>query len=347
MAGVSIIIPTNRPWSVLKPCLDSVAAQQFPLDEVEVLIVWNGHLPPHPVPHRQDWPFVLHTRHLPEANIAAAKNAALEIASGEWIVLLNDDVVLEPGFLAAHRAAHRALDRPGMVLGEAAWARYPDQTVFDELIERTPMIFFYPRMRPHGWHNFRHAWNLNLSLPRRWLTHERFDERLGPFFYEDLELAWRLEKRLDAQVWYEPGARCTHHHRYTLTGYLERERAMGAAAVRLWRANPDCFRAIYNTTLDAAALTYLRRFVETESRQEAAHRAVLQTLVEQPAASTLPAVAREAWLELLYHAHLPLKRLAFRRGLLEACHGAAGTTPAAPARATASPASVPAVTLSP
>lgn len=317
MPDVSIIIPTNRGPDVLAPCLQSIASQRFDQRRIEVFVVYNGVCEP---PHWDvaDWPFRLRVLHMTQANIAAAKNLALDAARGEWIVLLNDDVRLDAGFVDAHLAAHAGLDEPAMVLGASHWRRYADQTVFDELIQRTAMIFFYEGLRPHAWHNFRHAWNLNLSLRRGRLGGRRFDARLGPFFYEDLELAYRLEVEAGVRVWYEPQARLLHDHRYTLDGYLRREAEMGRAALRLWRVNPDCFRSVYGAPLDSDYLAYCRRYVALEGRYEALQLDALRRAVEQPLdAAPHLAGGDAAWLQVLYQAHLPLKRLAFRRALLE------------------------------
>ena len=319
MPTVSVVIPTNRAGEVLERCLHSLAGQNHDPCDIEVIVVFNGGAAgPADIP--DGWPFRLVTAELPEANIAAAQNVALGQATGRWLVLLNDDVLVDSHFIEAHLAAHRQLNRPALVLGRSIWRRYRDQTVLDELIEATSMIFFYDQMQPHAWYNFRHAWNLNLSLPRGCLGTLRFDTRLGPFFYEDLELAYRLQTGLGLRVWYAPECLLLHDHRYSLAGYLERERRMGAAAVRLWQCNPDCFRATYRRDLDDEFVSYCRQFVEYEGAREDELLSGLRAVVEQPA-TTLPedAQARAALLRVLYQAHLPLKRLAFRRGLLAAC----------------------------
>ena len=325
MPKVSVVIPTNRPPAVLEPCLQALARQRFPASEVEVLAIYNGveSVPSWPA---NAWPFELVVGHIDQANIAAAKNVALDRARGEIVLLLNDDVLPEPDFVERHVAAHRNLDRPAMVLGKSAWRRLDGETVFDRLIHTTSMIFFYDQMQPHAWYNYRHAWNLNLSLPRRLVETLRFGEDLGPFFFEDLELAYRLEQAYDARVWYEADAVALHDHRYTFAGYLQRERELGRAALRLWTCNPECFRATYGSDLDDAYVDYLRQYVQMEGRREEQMREQLDALFSRAADAlpTAPDVCAEV-INALYLAHLPLKRLAFRQGLLFAveAHAAA------------------------
>lgn len=292
--------------------------QDFDRNDLVVHVAFNGvDRAPDVSPHA--WPLQVRVTHRREPNIGAAKNQAIDAATGEYLLLLNDDVIARPDFVRRHVETHRKLARPAMVLGKSAWERYRDQTVLDEMIAATPMIFFYDRMASDHWYGFRHAWNLNLSLPRAALGRLRFDERLGPFFYEDLELAYRLDEQHGVRVWYEPTAEVLHAHRYTFDGYLDRESAMGLAAVRLAEANPDCFRAIYGTALDDDYLRFMSAAVQHDGRHESQRIARLRQWANRPAL-TLPtdAEARQEVLDLLYDAHLPLKRLAFRRGVIAA-----------------------------
>lgn len=322
MPLVSFIIPTNRSRDVLEPCLRSIAAQQADLDDIEVLAVFNGvaEAPSWPA---DAWPFELIVDRIDEANICAAKNVALDRARGEWILFINDDVVLDPGFVRAHLAAHERLDRAAMVLGQSAWRRYEDETLFDRMVQTTSMVFFYDRMVPHQWYGFRHAWNLNLSLRRSFLETLRFEERLRPVNFDDIELAFRLEQQFGLGVWYEPEASCVHDHRYTLEGYLRREALLGRVSTLLWQVNPDCYRAIYGTDLDQAYVDYCRRFVEIEGRYEAKRIERLRAMVtRRPDEVAASEQALSELVQVLYDGHVPLKRLAFRRSVLEAVDAA-------------------------
>lgn len=318
MPLVSIVIPTNRPTSVLEPCLRALAAQRFDLSDFEVIVVYNG---PEPGPtwSPAEWPFELMVVRSAEGNVGAARNAGFARARGEWLLLLNDDVVAEPDLIAAHLAAHAQLGRPAMVLGRTDWHRYEDETVFDRMIQTTSMIFFFDQMRPEAWYDFRHAWTLNLSLPRHFCERVRFDENLKPVNFDDLEWAFRLQDDEDLRVWYTPAPRGTHYHRYTFEQYLAREQALGRMAVLLWRCNPACYQAIYGTPLDQDEVDYCQQFVTHESRREPQMREVLDAIIARRPEELSPdqAVQNDV-IQALYVAHLPLKRLAFRRGLLAA-----------------------------
>lgn len=316
MPLVTFIIPTSRPPQQLFHCLDAIARLELDPRDVQVAAVFNGVLAPRDV--GRSYPFQLEVESMAEPNISAAKNRALQRARGEWVFLINDDTYVQTDFVRMHLEMHRRFGRPAMVLGRSIWRTWPDETVFDRLIAETSMIFFYDRLRSGHSYNFRHAWNLNLSLQRRYLDAVQFDERLAPVNFDDIECAFRLERLFGLPVVYAADAVSLHDHRYTMDSYLSRESHLGAMAWRLWQCNRDCYRAIYGADLDRAYLTYCRSFVERDGRLEESLE-LLRELTAEPA-ERLPTDAgeRARHLRLLYQAHLPLKRRAFRQGLLAA-----------------------------
>lgn len=320
MPRISVIIPTNRPLEVVGRSLRHIASAKIAPGEVEVLLAVNGAAADaNWEGHGEGLQLVLLRQEY--AHIGAAKNRALNVAAGEFVFFLNDDVLVRPDFFERHLAAHAALRAPAMVLGACPWPDWPDATVFDTLIAQTPMVFFYGHMRGGETYDYRHAWNLNLSIARRFLEEERFEERIGPFSYEDIELAFRLQRRFELPVYYAADAVALHEHRYTWSDYLEREVRMGAAAWRLGGAAPECFAALYGATRDDL-LAYARAFVQVDGRFEAERRERFGLMADQPAA--VLAANPPEFVRLLYDAHLPLKRLAFRRGYVGAAEAQAG-----------------------
>lgn len=317
----SIIIPTCRPGETLGACYDSISRLQFDFQQLEVVVVTNGNCPRADFAPR-GYPFRLVTDHVARANISAAKNRAVDLASGELLLFINDDTMVEPDFVSYHLAAHASLAEPAMVLGHSEWRRHADETVFERLIAETSLVFFYHRMQPRRWYGFRHAWNLNLSVPRALAFAERFDERFH-YTFEDMEWAYRLEVNHGCRVWYEPAARSLHDHRYTIEAYLRRERQHGQVARLLWDVNSDCFTAVYGEKLGRALIDYYRRFVSIEGKCESELQERFRAVASRPAASLLSdgRVACDL-IPALYYAFLPLKRLTFRRGFLDAlCSG--------------------------
>lgn len=185
---------------------------------------------------------------------AIARNRALDIARGRVVLFLNDDVVARPGLIAAHLDAHagRAGAGQAMVLGSAPWAVGADDRVIDRLVRETSWVFFYDRMdneRPDRDWGFRHAWTLNLSVPRS--VAGAFDERLRYPMLDDLEWAWRVAGGA-VPVLYRPAAGVVHHHRYDAGALLRREALLGHQAFALRSINPACAAATFGERFDGS-----------------------------------------------------------------------------------------------
>lgn len=334
---VSVVIPTFDRPAKLGACLRGLGAQTFDARRFEVLVSVDG-----PDAGERDAPgggIDVTVLTGPRRGPAAARNRAIVKARGSLLLLLNDDVVPAPDLIARHAEAHERrraegartgredLKRPAIVLGSAPWVVHQPDRLFDRLIRETSMVFFYDRMGgagPEGadpgrdW-GFRHAWTLNLSVPTMVVREAGgFSESLPSACYEDLEWAWRVRERFGSPVLYRPDARVEHDHRYEPAAYLQRERTLGADALRLAAASPACARAVFGRDVDSPdELAYSRAFVDRE--RCAAERLELSFL----ALADLPASAIDGphaarLITLIYEQHLLLKRWHWRQGLLEA-----------------------------
>ena len=96
MPKVSIVVPTfNHCEDLLKPCLASIA-EYTNLDQCEVIVVANGctdetepYLKALPIPFKQ-------LVHKEPIGYTAATNRGIEVATGEFVLLLNNDTVILP-----------------------------------------------------------------------------------------------------------------------------------------------------------------------------------------------------------------------------------------------------------
>jgi GT2 family glycosyltransferase len=126
---VSIIIPTRNGWNFLGPCLESIEKSDWPRNKLEIIVVDNG----------SDDPLTLDSLKSLETsgkitvirdprpfNYARLNNVAARIARGEFLVLLNNDVVIrDPAWLHALIAEASAAGT-GVV---GVKLLYPDDTV--------------------------------------------------------------------------------------------------------------------------------------------------------------------------------------------------------------------------
>lgn len=97
---VSIIIPTyNRPER-LKNCLSAIAALDYPAKDFEVIVVDDGsRLPIEPVTLSFQDRLNLTVIRQDNAGPAAARNAGIAAATGEFVVFIDDDCAPKPDWL--------------------------------------------------------------------------------------------------------------------------------------------------------------------------------------------------------------------------------------------------------
>lgn len=332
---ISVVIPTRDRVQKLAACLAGLRDQTLDLDRFEVLISTDGR-DLGTIDLIRRWQGVLPVMGLenPRLGPSHARNAAIRVARAPLLLFLNDDVRPEPGLLEAHVEAH-ARPRPAgpvSVVGASLFAAPPaGGSLFDRLIRETSMVFFYHRMMDsrgratqpadYDW-GFRHAWTLNLSLPRSAaLAVGGFRPALANCCYEDLEFAWRLKRELGMPVWFEPQARAPHDHAFTPRSYLEREQRLGYSALGFARTAPECAGEVFGVDIAGAdEAEYAKRFVEREGRHEGSWSATFESLASIPAES-IDGPGCALVLAGLANSHLMLKKLAFRRGLLEALNG--------------------------
>jgi N-acetylglucosaminyl-diphospho-decaprenol L-rhamnosyltransferase len=102
MSDVSVIVLDIDGGDMLRACLDSIAAQTLP--PREVIVFDNGSRTP--VAERIGFRHGLHIFRSPtNLGFAGGNNAAYRHASGDYIALINNDVILDRDWLAAVAAA--------------------------------------------------------------------------------------------------------------------------------------------------------------------------------------------------------------------------------------------------
>lgn len=327
-----MIIPTFGRATKLAGCLAHLARQDIDAARFEVLVGVDGGSEGDADAAREAARSAgvkhIEVRQFEHAGPGATRNRIVERARGELLLLLNDDVLPEPDLIRQHVEAQQGRSA-AMVLGAAPWVVHEDDTVFDRLVRETSMIFFYDRMEAalasgsvgteHDW-GFRHAWTLNLSLPRAVFAGVNgFDARLRHAMFEDLEFAFRASRSTaqGAPVLFRPEAVTRHDHRVRVQDYLTRERNLGIAAWELAGASPECARTVFGRDIRSTAeVGQCRAFVEQERSRAEAMRGVM-TQWERTSSSEIDGANTRETIKDLYESHLILKRWTWRAGLLE------------------------------
>ena len=305
---VSLIIPSRGRSLKLQNLIDSIAVQAVPAGwRVETVVIIDGEGDqPRPPPGVD---LSIHT--IEHSGAAAARNEGIDNSAGEVLIFLNNDVVLMPGCIAAHIAAIR--DGHRAAVGHSPWKTPADPRLFDAFIAHTPAIFAQPSLVPHALHDFRSAWTLNLSVARSVIDGvlHPFTPGLRPVYYEDLEFAHRCLGGAPA-IKHEPGAIVVHDHRVSIGDYFRREVLLGMMSVVLGETNPACFDALFPVDPESHAGA-ARPILGLD---EPDHRRLLALFIQRGARRIQSVDDSQDEASGLFVSHLPLKRRAFRLGLL-------------------------------
>jgi len=194
----SIVIPTYNRLGRLRHVIAAIEKQAYPSDAYEVIVVSDGSTDGTDA-YLGSLRSTVPLRWFSQLNRgpAAARNAGIEKAEGEFVVFIDDDVVPEPQLLSEHARSHREAGRDIVVFGPlltpegfemAPWVRW----------EQEMLMKGYRALLKGDWPaSARQFYTGNASLRRtHLLAAGGFDEGLRRA--EDVELAYRLaDKGLD------------------------------------------------------------------------------------------------------------------------------------------------------
>lgn len=120
----SVILVNWNGRHFLGPCLQALEAQTF--RDFEIVLVDNASADGSPEWVAEHYPDVRIVRSERNLGFAEGNNRGFEVARGEFLVLLNNDTVAEPGFLQELLEVARLDERTGMVAGVLVFSQRPD-----------------------------------------------------------------------------------------------------------------------------------------------------------------------------------------------------------------------------
>jgi glycosyltransferase involved in cell wall biosynthesis len=178
-------------------------------------------------------------RSQPNSGPARARNLGVTLAAGRFVVFIGDDTVPAPGFLAEHARVHRdAGDDPLVaVLGYTGWPREVRVTPFMEFINERGPQFGYGYITDGAVVPYTFFYTSNVSVDRELLLAHPFDTDFPAAAWEDIELAYRLDK-LGLKLRYNAAAVTRHHHEMTVDSFSRRQYVFGKSGAVLLRKHP-------------------------------------------------------------------------------------------------------------
>lgn len=234
----SVVIPTYNRRDTLLLVLDALERQDRPELLREVVVVDDGSSDGTAEALAElEKPLEIALLTGRRGGPAAARNAGIEAASGDHILLLCDDIEPDPGLLSAHDRRHDEATGPHAVVGRVAWPEGKSVSHFEQFVIENYHFGFegYEGREELPPEAFITA---NLSIERALLMELGcFDEGFS-YGWEDTDLGLRAAED-GVRVLYAPDAVGYHHHVITEESYCNRQNAVGCSAVHFMHKHPD------------------------------------------------------------------------------------------------------------
>ncbi len=278
----SVIVPTWNAGTLIDECLASVRDQLTAADEL--IVIDNGSHDGTPDRIAAQYPPVKLVRLPHNLGFAGGVNRGLQLAQGDEMILINQDVVLRPGCLAALSAqlAHgpaivgcKLLYPDGVTLQHAGGIIHWPRAIADH--------YGYRQSDDGRWDSVRdvdYVTGAVLALNRAVLnTIGLLDEGFFPAYYEEVDYAFRA-RAAGARVIYEPAAIAIHHESQSSdkrTAAYHRAMERGRLRLVLKHLPPDQFF----TAFMPAELDYVRQ-VDPSFARDVSAPAYDETLTNLP-----------------------------------------------------------------
>lgn len=252
---MSVIIPSFNRADVLRQSLDALQRQTTNPKEFEVIISDDGSADETAtIVQNYQASFSLTYLHQDNHGAAAARNAAIRIAKGKYLLILNDDAIPAENLLEMHLRAHaRFKSRKLIVFGFFPFQKEFVDTPFMQLLEHSSFAFQYASLTSGQFYDWRCFLTCNISLPRSALDESGlFDEDFREYGSEDLELGYRLWKK-GYEILYDSSCRADHAHRLVLRGFCQRQILVGQNFILFSIKHPELLQKLtgFSSYLDA------------------------------------------------------------------------------------------------
>jgi glycosyltransferase involved in cell wall biosynthesis len=208
---------------------------------------------------------------------AAARNRAIGLARGEYVLFTGDDIEPRPDLLARHLAAHRDRPQAGRaILGLTRWPPGEKLTATMRHVDGVgAQQFSYHYLEDGAVYDFRHFYTSNVSLSRAFLRREPqlFSTAFPAAAFEDAEFAHRLAFH-GLEIVYRREAEAFHHHAYGARSFYRRQHRCGQMAAVLAKLHPSLEKWLSSEDLRRRRLELIGAPAEVEDLGRARERAI-------------------------------------------------------------------------
>ncbi len=300
---ISVVVPTFNRLETLGIVLDAWEIQEPESLNFEVVVIDDGSEDgtAKMLADRVGRRYRLLAMSQANAGPAAARNLAIQVASGDIVLFSGDDIEPHPRLLAEHAAGHESADDPcTAILGLTRWPDGYEQTATMRHIDGVgAQQFSYHYFSDGSEYDFRHFYTSNVSLRRSLLDREAggFCTDFPSAAFEDAEFAYRLAGH-GMRIRYRAAAVAYHHHRYEVGAFFDRQTRCGEMAAVLLRKQPALKKWLGVTPLEWRRLEVVEKTARSRDEVQVAsdlerweHRALnLAGVFDRPAPEAVDAL---------------------------------------------------------
>lgn len=241
---ISLVIPTYQRCTSVLRLLNALSRQTLPMDKYEVIVVIDGSEDgTRQLLESSSWPFQLSPVMQSNQGRATACNTGILKASGELVVLLDDDMEPSPGFLEAHWKAHHSQGTTQDTrLGVLGAVPFPADKASSSITKYEGLKFNQHLQRlsqPGFTFKVRDFYSGNFSIRRDVLFEVGlFDQAFKIYGNEDLDLFVRMVNA-KVRLVYSPEALAYQHYEKDFAAVARDEVAKGKTASIFLKKHPE------------------------------------------------------------------------------------------------------------
>jgi glycosyltransferase involved in cell wall biosynthesis len=230
---IGVIIPTFNRSKTLLASLKRLEEQTW--KNFEVIVADDGSTDGTPERIKEySTSSGLHLTYIYQANAgpARARNVAISALKSPVCLMIGDDILVSPEFVACHHQFHAEHLAPqAAAVGLTRWSESGQVvTSFMKWLDQSGVQFAFADLQRGTHPDWRHFYTSNLSVKTDLLRQYPFDETFKKAASEDLELGYRIQVEHGLDLAFLPGATADHLHPTSFRQACKRMIEVGRAA---------------------------------------------------------------------------------------------------------------------